>query len=193
MGGRHGARLSNGGCGFHPRVSGPQGRHSCRHKQEGRQGRSVSALIARWRERTDMPQSITILIVDDNVNLAQGFAQVLKSVGYAALTAYTAEDGLRLAQIECPDAIILDIRMPFINGVGFLYRLRALEAHRHTPVMVLTGASVNEEMRAELCDLRALLRFKPLGMSELLAETRTLLAHDWAGPSDTTNLKSSVA
>ena len=140
-----------------------------------------------------MPQSITILIVDDNVNLAQGFAQVLKSVGYAALTAYTAEDGLRLAQSECPDAIILDIRMPFINGVGFLYRLRALEAHRHTPVMVLTGASVNEEMRAELCDLRALLRFKPLGMSELLAETRTLLAHDWAGPSDSTNLKSSVA
>jgi len=52
---------------------------------------------------------------------------------------------------------------------------------------------VNEEMRAELCDLRALLRFKPLGMSELLAETRTLLAHDWAGPSDSTNLKSSVA
>ena len=140
-----------------------------------------------------MPQSITILIVDDNVNLAQGFAQVLKGVGYAAYTAYTAEEGLRLAQLQSPDAIILDIRMPFVNGVGFLYRLRALEAHRHTPVMVLTGASVNEEMRAELCDLRALLRFKPLGMAELLAETRKLLAQEWIGPADKTGASSFVA
>ena len=34
-----------------------------------------------------MPQTITILIIDDNVNLAQEFAQVLKTAGYAALTA----------------------------------------------------------------------------------------------------------
>ena len=140
-----------------------------------------------------MSQTITILIVDDNVNLAQGFAQVLKGAGYAAHAAHTAEEGLRLARVQRPDAIILDIRMPFVNGVGFLYRLRALAAHRHTPVMVLTGASVNEEMRAELCDLRAVLRFKPLGMSELLAETRMLLAQDWTGPADRTDARSFVA
>jgi adenylate cyclase len=127
------------------------------------------------------PQAI--LIIDDNVNLARGFAQVLAGAGYTAHTAYTAEEGLRLVQLQPPDAIILDIRMPFVNGVGFLYRLRALAAHRHTPVMVVTGASVNEEMRTELHELRARLRFKPLGMSELLAETRTLLlAPDWTDP-----------
>ena len=140
-----------------------------------------------------MSQTTTILIIDDNVNLAQGFAHVLKSAGYEAHTAYTAEEGLRLAQLQSPDAIILDIRMPFVNGVGFLYRLRALATHRHTPVMVLTGAAVNEEMRAELCDLRALLRFKPLGMAELLAETRTLLAQEWTGPADKTGASSFVA
>lgn len=140
-----------------------------------------------------MSQTSTILIIDDNVNLAQGFAQALKGAGYAAYTAHTAKEGLELAQAHCPDAIILDIRMPLVNGVGFLYRLRAMAAHRHTPVMVLTGASVNEEMRAELCDLRALLRFKPLGMSELLAETRMLLAHDWTGTADRTDARSSVA
>jgi DNA-binding response OmpR family regulator len=140
-----------------------------------------------------MSQTITILIVDDNVNLAQGFAKVLKGAGYDAHTAYTAEEGLRLAHVHCPDAIILDIRMPFVNGVGFLYRLRAQAAHRHTPVMVLTGASVNEEMRAELSDLRALLRFKPLGMAELLAETRLLLSHDFAGPADRAGAGSFVA
>jgi DNA-binding response OmpR family regulator len=138
-----------------------------------------------------LPQ--TILIVDDNVNLAQGFAQVLKTAGYAAHTAYTAEEGLRVAQDHCPDAIILDIRMPFVNGLGFLYRLRAIQAHRQTAVMVLTGAAVNEEMRAELCDLRALLRFKPLGMTELLAETRALLAQEWPRSADKTDASSFVA
>ena len=124
------------------------------------------------------PRAATILVVDDNVNLARGFAQALTGAGYVAYAAFTAEEGLRLATDRVPDAIIVDIRMPFVNGVGFLYRLRALAPLRHTPVMVVTGASVNDEMRTEIDDLRAILRFKPLGMLELLAEVRTLLSRD---------------
>jgi DNA-binding response OmpR family regulator len=89
--------------------------------------------------------------------------------------AHTAEDGLRLAQSEQPSAIILDLRMPFINGTGFLYRLREYPQHSDTPVMVVTGESVNEEMRTDLAELRAVLRFKPLGMAQLLAEVGALL------------------
>ncbi len=120
----------------------------------------------------------TILIIDDNVNLALGFAQALANAGYTAHAAHTAEEGLRLARVEHPDGIILDIGMPFINGLGFLYRLRALPAHDQTPVMVVTGASLSEETRAELCELRAVIKFKPLGLEQLLAETRMLLAAD---------------
>ena len=40
---------------------------------------------------TGMSQATTILIIDDNVNLAEGFAQVLARAGYAAQTAHTAE------------------------------------------------------------------------------------------------------
>ena len=124
-----------------------------------------------------MPQR-TILIVDDNINLALGFAKALTNAGYTAHAAHTAEDGLRLARVEHPDGIILDMGMPFINGLGFLYRLRALPAHDQTPVMVVTGASLNEETRAELNELRAVIKFKPLGLEQLLAETRTMLAAD---------------
>jgi DNA-binding response OmpR family regulator len=120
----------------------------------------------------------TILIVDDNINLALGFAKALTNAGYTTHAAHTAEDGLRLARVEHPDGIILDIGMPFINGLGFLYRLRALPAHDQTPVMVVTGASLNEETRAELGELRAVIKFKPLGLEQLLAETRMLLASD---------------
>jgi hypothetical protein len=49
--------------------------------------------------------------------------------------------------------------MPFISGTGFLYRLRALSQHRDAPVMVVTGARVNKELRAEMADLRAVVRF----------------------------------
>jgi DNA-binding response OmpR family regulator len=119
----------------------------------------------------------TVLVIDDQVSLARAFALALESAGYVVHTAHTAEDGLRLAQSEHPAAIILDLRMPFINGTGFLYRLRTLPQQRETPVMVVTGADVNEELRAELADLRAVLRFKPLGVAALIAEVGALLSH----------------
>jgi CheY-like chemotaxis protein len=116
-----------------------------------------------------------ILIIDDNVNLAKGFALVLQRKGYRVNVAHTAEEGLRLAQADNPAAVVVDFRMPFINGTGFLYRLRACPRHLRTPVLVVTGAAVTDEMRAEIADLHAELRFKPLGVDELLAEVGALL------------------
>ena len=117
----------------------------------------------------------TILVVDDHVNLAKAFAFVLHRAGYRVHTANAAEEGLRLARCERPSAIVLDLRMPFINGAGFLYRLRDCPEHRDTPVLVVTGGAVDEQMRSELADLRAVVRFKPLGMTQLLAEVDALV------------------
>ena len=117
-----------------------------------------------------------VLIIDDNVNLARGFATALGRDGYEVSVAHTADDGLRLAGERPPDAILLDFRMPFVNGIGFLYRLRQLPGLQDVPVMVITGASVNAETLADLQDLHASLRFKPVALTELLEDTRTLLA-----------------
>ena len=117
-----------------------------------------------------------VLIVDDNINLARGFALALGRADYDVAVAHTADDGLRLAAEQPPDAILLDFRMPFVNGVGFLYRLRELPGLRHIPVMVITGAPVDAETLADLHDLNASLRIKPLALSDLLADTRALLA-----------------
>ena len=117
-----------------------------------------------------------ILIIDDNVNLAKGFALVLQRSGYRVNVAHTAEEGLRLAQADTPAAVVVDFRMPFINGAGFLYRLRACPKHANTPVLVITAAAVTDEMRAQIAELRAELRFKPLGVQDLLAEVAALLA-----------------
>ena len=118
-----------------------------------------------------------ILIIDDNVNLARGFATALARVGHEVSVAHTAEDGLRLATERPPDAILLDFRMPFVNGIGFLYRLRQVPGLQSVPVMVMTGAAVNAEMLADLQELRASLKFKPIALTELLEDTRALLAN----------------
>ena len=116
-----------------------------------------------------------ILIIDDNVNLAKGFALVLQRSGYRVNVAHTAEEGLRLAKADSPAAVVVDFRMPFINGAGFLYRLRACAKHANTPVLVVTAAAVTDEMRAQIAELRAELRCKPLGVQDLLAEVGALV------------------
>jgi DNA-binding response OmpR family regulator len=129
----------------------------------------------------------TILIIDDNVVLARAFARVLTDAGYRVHTWHSAEDGLRQAKLQRPDAIILDLQMPFVNGVGFLYRLRANHALRDTPVLVVTGTALNAQRVAELDELGAVVRLKPIGVEELLAETRALLSERSAahGPTPT--------
>ena len=116
-----------------------------------------------------------ILVIDDNVNLARGFAAGLQRNGYRVNVAHTAEDGRKLADADHPALIVVDFRMPYINGAGFLYRLRACPKYKNTPVLVVTGATVDEEMRGELADLNAVLRFKPLALADLLNEVAALL------------------
>ena len=88
-----------------------------------------------------MSSPARILIVDDDENVLQTFAKALSLEGYDVRTASSPLVGLQEVVETPPDAILLDLRMPFVNGVGFLYRLRAQSAHRHTPVAIITGDS----------------------------------------------------
>ena len=87
------------------------------------------------------PQSATakILIVDDDESVTQTFASMLRLEGYQVRTAINAESGLLVAEESRPDAIILDLRMPLVDGLGFLRRLRAKDEQRLTPVAIVTG------------------------------------------------------
>jgi two-component system response regulator MprA len=117
-----------------------------------------------------------ILIVDDDEGVTQTFARMLQLEGYQVRTALSAEMGLVEAARSRPNAIILDLRMPLIDGLGFLRRLRERDDHRSTPVAIVTGDYfLDDAISSEIRDLGAELRFKPLWLEDLVTLARDLL------------------
>ncbi len=124
-----------------------------------------------------MTKPARILIVDDDEMVLQTFAKALSLEGFDVRVAADPLVALREAEDTPPDAILLDLRMPFVNGLGFLYRLRAQAAHRHTPVAIITGDScIDDPAMNELQGLDAEIRFKPMWIDEVVTLTRSLLA-----------------
>jgi two-component system, OmpR family, response regulator PrrA len=121
-------------------------------------------------------ETAKILIVDDDEGVTQTFARMLRLEGYDVRTAMNAEMGLQEAEESHPDAIILDLRMPLVDGLGFLRRLRAHAAQRDTPVAIVTGDYfLDDSVSSELQQLGAELKFKPLWLEDLVGLARTLL------------------
>jgi DNA-binding response OmpR family regulator len=119
----------------------------------------------------------TVLIVDDDTVVSELFARGLRGAGYDALVATSASDGLDRAKADHPDLIVLDFRMPLVNGLGFLYRLRESEVvESRTPVIVVTGdIPLADDVQAQFDELGAEVRFKPIALEQLIAAARTKL------------------
>jgi CheY-like chemotaxis protein len=95
-----------------------------------------------------------VLVIDDDEGVRRMFSQALMLDGFSVQVAATAEEGLGHVERARPDAILLDFKMPLINGVGFLYRLRQVPANRNIAVAVITGALTLDD--ATVNDLRTL-------------------------------------
>jgi DNA-binding response OmpR family regulator len=118
----------------------------------------------------------TILIVDDDEGVTTTFARMLQLEGFEVRTAMNGEMGLREAAARRPDAIILDLRMPLVDGLRFLRRLRADDDRRDIPVAIVTGDYfLDDEVSSELRRLGAEVKFKPLWLEDLVGLARDLL------------------
>jgi CheY-like chemotaxis protein len=118
----------------------------------------------------------TVLVVDDDPSVTEVFARMLQIEGYRVQTAVEPERGLLQAEVGHPDAILLDLRMPRVDGVAFLRALRAQEGSRRTPVAIVTGDyCVDDAVRDELRDLDAAVYFKPLWIEDVVSITERLL------------------
>jgi DNA-binding NtrC family response regulator len=118
----------------------------------------------------------TILIVDDDPSVTETFERMLRLEGYHVVTALSAEAGLNQAERSHPHAIILDLRMPLVDGLQFLRTLRSKEELSKMPVAIVTGDYfLDDAVSRELRGLGAEVRFKPLWLEDLLALARNLL------------------
>jgi CheY-like chemotaxis protein len=94
-----------------------------------------------------MSASHKILVIDDERDIVQGLTLRLRAAGYDVLTATDGARGVGMALTAAPDAILLDIRMPGMDGLAVLSALQQHTATRHIPVIVVS-ANVVENVRA---------------------------------------------
>jgi two-component system, cell cycle response regulator DivK len=111
----------------------------------------------------------TVLVVEDNPANMTLATFLLKSAGYAVLSATDAEAGLALARTKQPDLVLMDIQLPGMDGLEACAILKKSEATRDIPVIALTALAMKgdeERIRAAGCDGYIA---KPLAYREFLA------------------------
>ena len=83
-----------------------------------------------------------ILIVEDNEKSLKLLKDVLRSKDYETVEATTAEDGLELVRTQQPALILMDIRLPGMNGVTALMKLREDASTKEIPVIAVTASAM---------------------------------------------------
>ena len=83
-----------------------------------------------------------ILVVEDNEMNMKLFRDVLVATGYRTLAATTAGQAVELAVAHVPDLVLMDIRLPDVDGVQALLRLRADERTAAIPVLAVTAQAM---------------------------------------------------
>lgn len=109
-----------------------------------------------------------ILAVEDEPEYLDMLKEVMSSLGHSIAIASSGADGLAVLNRQPIDVIISDVRMPGMDGLQFHAKVRALEQHRNTPFVFLTGIDDLSGVRAESrgdCDL---LLQKPFPVDSLL-------------------------
>jgi hypothetical protein len=89
----------------------------------------------------------TVLVVDDDREVSQCLSVRLQSAGYEVVSAADGEAGLAAALKVHPDAVVLDVRMPKMDGLAVLKELRACESMKNMPIVMLS-ASIRDQHRA---------------------------------------------
>ena len=87
-----------------------------------------------------------VLIVDDDQDFSQLLAFDLKKKGYTVVSACNGEEGLEKVKLEKPDLIVLDIKMPKMDGYTFVRRLKKDDENKDIPVVVLTSYEPMKDM-----------------------------------------------
>ncbi|MGD9008551.1 MAG: response regulator [Desulfobacteraceae bacterium] len=115
-----------------------------------------------------------ILIVDDEINLVNMLQRLLKNLDYDVAVAMDGRQALELADQFDPDLILLDIKMPDMNGVQVLKTLRSIACFAETPIIVLSAKGQLHEINAGIEAGADTYLCKPVMFDEIL---NTIIRH----------------
>jgi two-component system cell cycle response regulator DivK len=113
-----------------------------------------------------------ILVVEDHEENRRIMRDLLTSAGFEMIEAHTGEDGVRVAEAERPDLILMDIQLPGLDGYEATRRIKAKPALRAIPIIAVTSYALSGDegkAREAGCDEYVAKPFSP----------RALLAKVW--------------
>jgi len=87
-----------------------------------------------------------ILVIDDSSAIRQSISFILEQAGYTVVQAPDGLAGLNQAGFDTYDLIITDVNMPNMDGITFVRKVRELEKHKFTPIIVLTTENQGTKM-----------------------------------------------
>ena len=99
------------------------------------------------------PQDKTVLVVDDEDDVREYFADILRDAGFNVVTAADGEEALQQVRAKKPDFISLDLVMPRKSGIKFLYELRHNKEWVNIPVVIVTAHAHDGLGKKDLKDI----------------------------------------
>lgn len=93
---------------------------------------------------------LRVLVVDDNHDAADTLAEVLQILGCHTDTAYDGEEGVSKAEALRPDAVVLDLGMPKLNGYEACQRIRAQDWGRDVRLVAVSGWGQQDDRRRSM-------------------------------------------
>src|SRR4029077_1649291 len=116
-----------------------------------------------------------VLLADDNLDMRRYVERLLRAAGYRVESAADGETALAAARALKPDLVLSDVMMPRLDGFGLVAAMRADEATKDTPVILLSARAGEEAKVGGLRAGAADYLIKPFSARELLARIETNL------------------
>jgi DNA-binding response OmpR family regulator len=123
-----------------------------------------------------------VIIVEDEPDTADMFAEILRIQGYRVKKAYGGTAGIDLITRETPDAVVLDLMMPDVSGLEVFRFMRRDPGLENVPVVVVSGRPMPEEMLIGEENHTTLYLMKPIGVTELTGAIENVLKNSKPGP-----------
>ncbi len=115
---------------------------------------------------------MTILLIDDDPEIRHLVGFVLEAAGHTVQLAASGAEGLQRVDEQCPDAILLDVRLPDGDGTALIGRLRAAPGVADVPIIFITGRSGPDDLvtlEAAGCDGVITKPFDPAVLADTVA------------------------